>query len=1065
MGQVTFGGQPCVSPDLLLADLRRQQEAGFPVDLSFAGRANSYRCPLGQEPGKGWLLLSRDSLNSLDLDGLQPLVFGLAKKEIIGVPSQAQKVALPSLLFVRATCLAPGLRGDPACPYLCEITDRRHLARASVIDRAYNVRSSPTTFLSATMGWTWLSMVQDVWNAVGSLGGFPGLPYSPDGTPEGFSFFGGRAYDALGVILERLACALQYDPAADTFGIVQVGFADGVNAAALAKYDKQRIWDSDYVENAAARFPQYLRVYFPIQRDVADQTGLTTYYHIDAATGLSGAQAGTYATEYDDLAALYTGDSLTNGSLLSSRAAERTAKYGQRVQMARLMRGFIGPRGDAGLLDGAQVRAVTWADRGQGYVTEVERTPFVEDVWPFGMTPGKPALLTRRVLTDGTIAVRPTGPDGDDAVVLSAPCSLTVTGDNGETIDDAWTVQFAGQPVTDGGPSPDGCGRIAVVGFPSIPEIETPSGSGMGCPPLTAPGPGDPREIICGGCRWLYFESTGEWCEFCPSNCVPVVTPSGSGGSGGSGQPCSDCASCPEGVPSVITFAPSGFVSGSGSGAAARPLSAPVAVYSPLYDETRQITLEVGETLVVIAAAVCNGASPGPIAVALDGTPLGVVYEASFSGSSGNQYLMDVFAYTNTGSAALTGTLTFSASLVPNVSLAAAMTAVSGLGAAPSIYASLHDSGADSPVNAGTFTAVPAGACVLGGVFYNVVGPGGGVGNQGMASPLGHVQTATVEPGTAVSNTPLILNTGDYEPTSAASNVPIAVGGSTPSNEWIGLGLVFAGSAPSSTCPDCASLNELWTLTYEGPADGCLWEAFGTFCNHTGVIWTFDQDAAGAWQLLLYDGDGNVSERYVSPTDSHGNPTLTWDCRSSLDLTLPTDGSFSGTHTACASWPGSITINPQLSYIIPPCAGGGGSGGSGGGGGTIRTTCCTDLINQPLYAHLSNLSGTCDCLDTVHSVTMTYPINESTSGWASTGNGVVACGGSGTSLGLQLICAGDSLVDWQLQAGLTAVLNVELSSCDPFVLVFDVTSAAGEPSPCGIPWTGGGFRITILTTP
>ena len=94
-------------------------------------------------------------------------------------------------------------------------------------------------------------MVESLWNAVGValLGTYPGLPFTPDGTPEGFSYYGSCAYDALNEVLDRLSCALQFDPLTDAFSIGQMSGTDTDTTAALTSNDGERLADAEWLES------------------------------------------------------------------------------------------------------------------------------------------------------------------------------------------------------------------------------------------------------------------------------------------------------------------------------------------------------------------------------------------------------------------------------------------------------------------------------------------------------------------------------------------------------------------------------------------------------------------------------------------------------------------------------------------------------------------------------------------------------------------------------------------------------------------------------------------------
>ncbi len=361
---VTFGGKPCLAPEIEYANCIR---LGFPVG-DWHGKANSYRNPLGCKPGRGWILLLRGDLDALGLDTKSSLVFS-------GDQNKAS-ITLKNLLAVKAGVICPGQRGDEDGACWVEIADRRRLLQAIPIDKAYNVRAAPgsSSYYSATLNsgspWTWTTMVTDIWGVVGTgaaqLGAFPGLPFTPDGTPEGWSFYGHpSAMMALDAVLSRIGCDLKLDLVADTFSIVRRNITAAT--AALALRDVERIWDAEPQLPTRGRLPQYVRVEFSKQRDTADTTGGSPYYVLDVtdATGTPATvESGTYAVIKDDLPAQYIAGVLQNAAALTSRAAERAADWFRMEKIARLNRVYSGLWADAGLQPGAAITAEVWEERG-----------------------------------------------------------------------------------------------------------------------------------------------------------------------------------------------------------------------------------------------------------------------------------------------------------------------------------------------------------------------------------------------------------------------------------------------------------------------------------------------------------------------------------------------------------------------------------------------------------------------------------------------------------------------------------------------------------------------------
>lgn len=382
---ITFGGKRCLDPLPLLADCQQQR---LPVGW-WAGRPNSFRCLLGQEPGEGWILLDRASIDSLSsINDLHDLVF--SNQNVAGSDAAVRSVTLKNLVVVHAEAVSPGASGGSDTPYLVELADRRRLYRNIPINAAYNVRQAPgnSSFHSGTLTggsqWTWTQMVQNIWEAIGTskLGAYAGLPFSPDGSPENFIFYGASAWDSLGIVLARLACALKLDPITDAFTIVRLGATDATATAALDTHDSDhtKIWDDYPLESVRARIPAQVRVHFPKQPQTP---GSSPWYTVDqsdptADAVTTGQESSTKALLYDDLPALYNASGvIQNAAALTTRATDRVTDYYRNLWQGqgRLHRIYGNSFGEAGLRPASIILGTSWEDRGAGYKTEVIRGP------------------------------------------------------------------------------------------------------------------------------------------------------------------------------------------------------------------------------------------------------------------------------------------------------------------------------------------------------------------------------------------------------------------------------------------------------------------------------------------------------------------------------------------------------------------------------------------------------------------------------------------------------------------------------------------------------------------
>lgn len=382
---ITFAGQACLD----LVELR-QQCLDRGLSLEWFGLPNSFACPLGTAPGEGWVMLSGTALAAIDpgltFGGLYDLTF---RTDLVEGPGP-QSVTLRNLVVLGADCVTPGASSQDEAAYLVRLADRRHLSGRTSVDAAYNERHVLTAaYLPATtnggIAWSWDQVLADLWAQVGKLGAYPGLPFSPDGLPEDLEFWQVPGLQAIGDVLGRLGCELRYDPLADAFGIVRPGAADPSADAALARWDRWRHWDATPVLSVRGSIPSVARVLF---RKLPHVRGTSSpFLAIDqpdptpqaAATGV---EPGTCALVHDDLEALYDAhDRLTNLPALQSRAAERAADFFRRLWSVtnRSRRLYPLALADPGLLPGAQVRSIRWADTagallpGRGMTTEVVR--------------------------------------------------------------------------------------------------------------------------------------------------------------------------------------------------------------------------------------------------------------------------------------------------------------------------------------------------------------------------------------------------------------------------------------------------------------------------------------------------------------------------------------------------------------------------------------------------------------------------------------------------------------------------------------------------------------------
>jgi len=238
--------------------------------LPWLERANSFYCPTGRWPCRGWILLPRSEyvqLNSYSTS-LQLEVGDSRDPNNVGI--------LKGLCLVQAQCVTRGLATDPNALYLVELTDAQGILFNPwfqfALTTAYNIRAPayPQTFYPWTLNggttWTWSTMLQDMWNkmvAAAPIGTWPGLPFVPAGTPEGFWFPGVTGWPAFVDVLEYLGMTLAVDlTKTNPYTVVKVGAADGAFTSLQAKYATNLEDDLEWIDVGAGRVPGSVVVAF-----------------------------------------------------------------------------------------------------------------------------------------------------------------------------------------------------------------------------------------------------------------------------------------------------------------------------------------------------------------------------------------------------------------------------------------------------------------------------------------------------------------------------------------------------------------------------------------------------------------------------------------------------------------------------------------------------------------------------------------------------------------------------------------------------------------------------------
>jgi hypothetical protein len=363
-----WGDRSCVDPLLLREQCLLRD---LPLD-PWWGKANRFEVPLGKGPGRGHILLKFGDIADLGTTSDQTLAFRGTDADHV---YRLQKITL-----VAAQCVSPGYEGDPAGTFLCELVDRRfHLAKIP-LDKAYNVYAADGSgYLSSTKNggsaWTWAQILTDITGVLGISTG--ALPFTPHSTPENLTYWGSFAWDALCDFLDRIACAVKYDPEADTFTVVRLGSTDTTAENAMAGLVAERTWDGYPEDPSRAWRPEKVRVKFLRRPRPTD--GSTPYYTKDitlAAT--AGVVSGSYVQLDDDLTALGATGAPSNQATLDARAQERADDWlrkrsGYERRLAKVYRDFV-PDAEKTIL-GKTVGRVGFDDRGGPMRTEVVARP------------------------------------------------------------------------------------------------------------------------------------------------------------------------------------------------------------------------------------------------------------------------------------------------------------------------------------------------------------------------------------------------------------------------------------------------------------------------------------------------------------------------------------------------------------------------------------------------------------------------------------------------------------------------------------------------------------------
>jgi hypothetical protein len=346
--------------------------------------ANSLAVPLGCYPACGYLLVRRQDYNQLDPYATYTL--------------QIQDFENPPLTFhglriVQARCATTGVSSAADALYLVEVTDARGVLDnrwfTYPIQRSYNVRAPayPTAndlqyydySLNGGAAWAWNQMIGDIWGTMlAFLGSFPGLPFSPLGSPENWQFLGVSAWQSLCHVLDFLGMAVSCDLTnTSPYSIVQLGATDNAFTKLQAKYKGVLEEDYQFLDLGAGRVPKYVRVFFhqrawtrgieeTVRRD-SFQWQANSIYSV-LVTGPFASATGTetlwddFTVRMDENSVPYPADVTTANTIANQLATEYFARIRQSKNSSlRQVYSRALPFKNGSLVDG-----VMWRQTGEG---------------------------------------------------------------------------------------------------------------------------------------------------------------------------------------------------------------------------------------------------------------------------------------------------------------------------------------------------------------------------------------------------------------------------------------------------------------------------------------------------------------------------------------------------------------------------------------------------------------------------------------------------------------------------------------------------------------------------
>lgn len=401
---ITLDGLPCVDPRLLAEDLQDglEYDENTTCPDQFAGRANSFRSPRGPLYGRGWVLLSYQDLQNLDLDATDhTLTFALDNST----------VSFENLTVIKTEAILSRDEAGAESVYLLELVDCRYYGKFTTVDRQYNVRFQEATignsytpaqpyYLTTTnsgTAWTWQQMFEDLWERLPTIFGSPpntsGLWDAT--TPEDYRFVGVNLWDAIQKICSDQSVVLSLLPSGDfiaeTLDVPNSTVEQTLNTA----FQQDPVDASLDLEPVVGLAPSAIRVYFrahyyPYQGDITTDAHTVTeveawelkpawYIEVSATdAGYEGATApGTILGLWSSTTALFDQNSPSspyNNSALNTEANTIAAYVLNTFTTAdRYSHGTFG--GVWSLSPCSSVAVVSYFDYGTGLFTQYIRAP------------------------------------------------------------------------------------------------------------------------------------------------------------------------------------------------------------------------------------------------------------------------------------------------------------------------------------------------------------------------------------------------------------------------------------------------------------------------------------------------------------------------------------------------------------------------------------------------------------------------------------------------------------------------------------------------------------------